>query len=288
MTFPKSIWFGHSIGRPNTSEGWIGETASEDAGIPTMSLTLRALAVMLLGLPYRLECMQNEGVDEVQYIECPVLFFIPYTICQKSRAEAEALWESLMLLIFCPIDQNVLQNTSVLQLDRYIYIYVYMHRFIPLNPSVVLGFHLRMHDQCLNSAFQHVLDWEAWLRRRCQDWKGPKRMIYYDGFHVLSMSTAKGSLNNTVLWFLEPGVLLPILFFFDIHSFKASSEIGLLQFDFEVAPSFTFKRISPLCFSKWPPSLRTVWYFELGNRSTSGGCNESCLAKSNSYHWWGS
>lgn len=65
MTFPKSIGFGQSIGRPNTSEGWIGETASEDAGIPTMSLTLRALAVMLLGLPYRLECMENEGVDEV-------------------------------------------------------------------------------------------------------------------------------------------------------------------------------------------------------------------------------
>ena len=38
----------------------------------------------------------------------------------------------------------------------------------------------------------------------------------------------------------------------------------LLQFDFEVAPSFTFKRISPLCFSKWPPSLRTVCILSWG------------------------
>jgi hypothetical protein len=29
--------------------GWIGETASSDASIPSMSLTLRALAIMLLG-----------------------------------------------------------------------------------------------------------------------------------------------------------------------------------------------------------------------------------------------
>jgi len=63
--FPDQVHDISEIGRPNTSEGWIGETASEDAGIPTMSLTLRALAVMLLGLPYRLECMENEGVDEV-------------------------------------------------------------------------------------------------------------------------------------------------------------------------------------------------------------------------------
>ena len=124
---------------------------------------------------------------------------------------------------------DVLQNTSVCSLiDKYIYIYIcictdsflWTHRLCWV-------FHLRMHDQCLNSAFQHVLDWEAWLRRRCQDWNGPKRMIYdYDGFRVLSMFTAKGSLNNTVLWFLEPGILLPLLFFFDIHSFKASREIG--------------------------------------------------------------
>ena len=61
----------------------------------------------------------------------------------------------------------------------YLYIYIYTHRFVRLNPLFVLGFHLRMHDQCLHSAFQHVLDWEAWFqRRRCQDWNGPKRVVY--------------------------------------------------------------------------------------------------------------
>ena len=122
---------------------------------------------------------------------------------------------------------DVLQNTSVCSLiDKYIYMYVYapIHSFEPIGCA---GF----SSQDAWPVFELCVSTCSWLgslaSQKVSRLERPKRMIYdYDGFHVLSMFTAKGSLNNTVLWFLEPGILLPLLFFFDIHSFKASSEIG--------------------------------------------------------------
>lgn len=146
---------------------------------------------------------------------------------------------------------DVLQNTRVCSL---IYIYICICADSFLWTHRLCGF----SSQDAWPVFELCVSTCSWLgslaSQKVSRLERPKRMIYYDGFHVLSMSTAKGSLNNTVLWSLEPGILLPLLFFFDIHSFKDSSEIGCYN--------LTWKLL--LCFSKWPPSLRTVCILSWG------------------------
>lgn len=200
--------------------------------------------------------------------------FHTHTICQKSRSEAEALWENPMFVIFCPIDQLYCRT----QVFAAIYVYAPIHSFEPIG---CVGF----SSQDAWPVFELCVSTCSWLgslaSQKVSRLERPKRLIYYGGFHVLSMSTAKGSLNNTVLWFSQPGVLLPLLFFFDIHSFKASTEICCYNLIWSCSFVY-FRQYFPPLLLQMNAKSKDCLYFELGNRSTSGGCNESSSAKSNS------
>lgn len=169
---------------------------------------------------------------------------------------------------------DVLQNTRVCSL---IYIYMYMRRFIPLNPSVVWVF----ISGCMTS---------VWTLRFNMFLTG--KLGFAEGVKIGTAQT------NDLLWwvpcfinvysqgFIEQHSSLvfrtwysPATLVFLWHPFLQRLKWNwLLQFDLEVAPLLL----------QMTAKSKDCLYFELGNRSTSGGCNESSLSKSKSSHWWGS
>ena len=148
------------------------------------------------------------------------------------------------------------ENTNVCSLiDMYIYIYICV--YAPIHSFEPIGC-VAFSSQDAWPVFELCVSTCSWLgslaSQKVSRLERPKRMIYYDGFHVLSMSTAKGSLNNTVLCFCwtwcSPATLV-----FLWHPFLQSLKWNwLLQFDLKLL----------LCFSKWPPSLRTVCILSWG------------------------